>query len=181
MPRLATSLIATYREQVLKLAAMEGGVSRPQVMESLGVSRPIADSIISKCDLQLARRDGRTEYFVPAGKTAVKHQPAPTPPDDAPNDEEENDHIAPDGLPPEVEVAVVVEHNALDKLADVVETDDQVLASVDAEITKTRQLLKDTAMMAGRAMGEWLTHQSTVESLREKMQELVTRRLSLSS
>lgn len=175
MPKLAADLYATYQDGVLKLAAKPGGVSRPQIMESLNVSRAIADTMIERCNLKVDRKEGRTEYFVLPGVSSNGTAPHEHEPEDvqplAENDE----------LPPGVDAAVVVEPNALDRLADVVETDDQVLATIDEEIADTRNALKDAATKAGKAMGEWATNQALVDALRERLQELAGKRLALSS
>lgn len=177
MPKLASDIYATYRERVLKLAAKEGGVSRPQIMESLNVSRSVADTMIEKCDLKVARREGRTEYFVLPGTTVEAPQPAAAPvePEVPPLAEKDADV-----LPPEVEEAGVVEPNPLDRLADVVETDDQVLAALDKEIAETRTALREAATKAGKAMADWALNQGVVDTLRDRMGELVGRRVALS-
>lgn len=182
MPRLASEIYATYQDSVLKLASKQGGVSRPQIMDSLSVSRSIADTMIEKCNLKVERKEGRTEFFVlPNGGT-----PAPaTPPVDLtpppPEPEDVPPLAEPDTLPGDAEAATVVEPNALDRLADVVETDDQVVAAIDQEIADTRAAIKDAALKSGKAMGEWATQQALVDALRERLQELAGRRLALSS
>lgn len=173
MPRLAADLYASYHDSVLKLAAKPGGVSRPQIMEALNVSRSVADTMIEKCDLQVERREGRTEFFVPPG--AAPPPPAPAP-DVAPAAEKDEKL-----LPPEVEEAGVVEPNPLDRLAAVVEVNDEAIAAIDHEIADARTALRQAAEKAGKLMGEWATQQALVDALRERLQALAVRRMALTS
>lgn len=175
MPKLASDLYAAYQDRVLTLAAKGGGVSRPQIMETLNVSRSIADTMIEKCKLKVERKEGRTEFFVLPGTPAPAAPVAPPEPEVAPLAEKDENL-----LPPEVEEAGVVEPNPLDRLADVVETDDQVVSAIDREIASTRTALREAALRAGKAMGEWACQQALVDTLREKMTELVGRRLAMS-
>ena len=80
MPRVAEGLYAQYYNSVLRLAARPTGVSRPELMDKLGMSRIIADRVIEKAGLVPAAVIGRTEFFkAPDGVEAavIVH---PTPP-----------------------------------------------------------------------------------------------------
>jgi hypothetical protein len=63
MPRIAEGLYAQYYDSVLKLAKRETGVSRPELMDKLGMSRIIADRVIEKVGLKPVAVVGRTEFF----------------------------------------------------------------------------------------------------------------------
>jgi hypothetical protein len=174
MPRLASSIYAAHQDSVLRLAAKQGGVSRPQIMESLNVSRSIADTMIEKCALKVDRHEGRTEFFIlPSAAPSVPAPPAVEP--------EVTPLAEKDELPPAVVAAGVVEPNPLDRPAEVVEPNDTVISTLDREITETRASLRNAAVKAGQAMGEWAIQQGLVDALREQMQSLVSRRLALSS
>jgi hypothetical protein len=181
MPRLASNIYAAHQDGVLKLAAKSGGVSRPQIMEALNVSRSIADTMIEKCDLRVDRREGRTEFFIlpnaaPSVPTvAPPAAPAPQEPEVAPLAEKG------DELPVSVKEAGIVEPNPLDRLAAVVEPDETKVSALDREIAETRTALRGAATRAGQAMGEWATQQAMVDALREQIQSLVARRLALSA
>lgn len=163
MPRLDTAIYAAHMDYVLKLARRSEGVSRPEIISELNVTRAVANGLIEKAALELDRKDGRTEYFkapdgdplTPATKVEVKQsRPAAV-----------------------VDAAVVVGSNT-EVPADV---DDARLAELDAQIVDTRNTLRDAAVQAGRALGEWATHQALVDSLRQRMTDLATARMRLSS
>lgn len=180
MPRLASNIYAAHQDNVLKLAAKKGGVSRPQIMEALNVSRAIADTMIERCDLKVDRREGRTEFFIlpnaePSVAAPLPPAPGPQEPEVAPLAEKE------DELPVSVKEAGVVEPNPLDRLAAVVEPDETLVSALDREIAETRTALRGAAARAGQAMGEWATQQAMVDALREQIQSLVSRRLALSA
>ena len=155
MPRMNAAVLAAHIDNVLKLARREGGVSRPEIMNELNVTRTVAGTLIDKAGLALSRREGRTEYFsAPAGKTEVKQS-------------------KPD-LPPEAKAA------AAPVSADTgTEPEDDDVAELDAQIIDTRNAMREAAAKAGKAMGEWATHQALVDALRERMTELATKRMNL--
>lgn len=64
MPRLSEAAYAQHYPCVVKLAKRKGGVSRPEIMKELSLSRVMADSLIDRCKLRKSKRKvGRTEFF----------------------------------------------------------------------------------------------------------------------
>jgi hypothetical protein len=157
MPRMDSAIYAAHMDSVLKLARREGGVTRPQIMEELNVTRAVAAGLIEKSGLKLDRRVGRTEFFTSDGTTPA---PAPTPP---PKTEAKQSVSA-------TKVATPVS----DAVAPV---DDDELAELDAQIIDTRNAMREAAEKAGKFLGEWATHQAMVDALRQRMTELCTRRM----
>jgi hypothetical protein len=62
----------------------------------------------------------------------------------------------------------------------VTEDQDDLVSELDAQIIDTRQALREAAAKAGKALGEWATHQALVDALRERMTDLATRRMNAS-
>lgn len=157
MPKMSTAVFAAHMDNVLKLARRKGGVSRPEIISELNVSRTIANSLIEKADLKLDRTEGRTEFFVGDGepeKVVVKQSV----------------------VPPEAQaVATPVDDSTG------LEEEDADLADLDAQIVDTRNAMREAAAKCGKAMGEWATHQALVDALRERMTELATKRMNSSS
>ena len=156
MPKLAAHLYAAHQNSVLKLAAREGGVSRPQIMNELNVSRSVAAGLIDKCQLALDRKTGRTAFFKPSEVADVPEAPAEPP-----------------ELPPEVKDVVVAGDDVKDDAYD-----DDKIAELDAEFVETRKALRDAAARAGKALGDWATHQALVDTLRLRMTEIATERMN---
>jgi hypothetical protein len=52
---------------------------------------------------------------------------------------------------------------------------------LDAEIVDTRNARKEAAAKAGKALGEWATHQALVDALRERMTGLAVKRMNAGS
>lgn len=69
MPGVAEGIYAQYHDSVIKMAKSPGGVSRPQIMKGLAVTRPIADRLIDECKLRHAKTEGRTDFFKPTKAT----------------------------------------------------------------------------------------------------------------
>lgn len=69
MPGVVEGIYAQYYDSVIKLARRPSGVSRPELMRSLAVSRPIADRLIDECHLRRAKTEGRTDFFKPTKAT----------------------------------------------------------------------------------------------------------------
>jgi hypothetical protein len=62
------AIYAKYFNSVVQLAQKTDpngrvGVSRPELMHSLGISRTVADGLIGRCKLRRSRVEGKTEYF----------------------------------------------------------------------------------------------------------------------
>jgi len=71
MPRLAEGIFAAHYDSAVKLAAAPGGVSRPDLIKKLGVTRLVAEKIIEKAGLVVGGKEGRTEFFVPPDSAPV--------------------------------------------------------------------------------------------------------------
>lgn len=59
-------IYAQYYTSVVKLAQKDGGVSRPQLIHALGISRTVADGLIARCKLRKSSTKGKTEFFSPS-------------------------------------------------------------------------------------------------------------------
>ncbi|MGE3483506.1 MAG: hypothetical protein AB7L09_02120 [Nitrospira sp.] len=171
MPRLGAEVYAAHMDNLLKLARQEGGVSRPQLVETLNITRAVANGLIEKAGLRVVRTDGRTEYFQA--------------PDDEPVSPESSTPAAEPEKPakkqstrPAAAVEVVTPTSA-----ETGETRDVMaeIAELDAQIIGARNELREAAERAGKALGEWATHQALVDALRIRMQDLAVKRLTLSS
>lgn len=83
--RVADTTYAQYFDSAIRLASRPTGVSRPELLKSLGVSRIIADRIIEKTGLKKVATVGRTDFFktpeLPEGAQAavVVHPTATSP------------------------------------------------------------------------------------------------------
>lgn len=72
MPRLTPEMYDAQNQTVLNLASRPGiGVSRNEIMNSIGCSRPRAEKLVKTLNLVLIREDGRTDYFGPPGSTPL--------------------------------------------------------------------------------------------------------------
>lgn len=164
MPKMDAAIYATHMDNVLKLARRKGGVSKPQLIEELNVTRSIATGLIERAGLQEdeALRAGRTQFFV-EGDTPPA--PVATPPE-----------VKRSVTPPEVK-AVAVPVSGDTGTVEPVDT----LADLDAQIMDTRNTLREAAAKSGKALGEWATHQALVDALRARLTELVSSRLHASS
>jgi len=163
MPRMDASIYAAHMDNVLRLARREGGVSRPQIIEELNITRPVANGLIEKAALSLSRKDGRTEYFTVSNggtppKVEVKQSKQPLP-----------------------EAVIESARPTSDDTGSGSVSVDAEIAKLDAQILATRNELREAAAKAGRALGEWATHQSMVDALRCQMTSIATKRMSLSS
>ncbi len=156
MPRLATAIYAAHQDNVLKLAAKAGGVSRQEIADALSVSKAVASGLIKKCDLVRDHKKGKTEYFKANG-TSVESDASGGKPDDL----------------PEIKAVAVAG-------PEIVEDNDDAIATFDAEIVDTRNALHAAASKAGKALGEWATHQALVDALRERMTGLAVKRMNAS-
>jgi hypothetical protein len=145
------AIYAAHMDSVLKLAAQEGGVSRPQIIKELNVTRAVASGLIDKCGLEKVEpQKGRTEYF--AAAVSVKQSR------------------------PAAVQAVAVPEAVAPTAPDTVD----VIAALDAQIMETRASLRDAAAKAGKALGEWGTQQAIVDALRTQMTEQIAERMRAS-
>lgn len=156
MPRMDAAIYAAHMDSTLKMARREGGVSKPQLINELNVTRTIASGLITKCELEPVEGSGRTKFFTAPSNGSA---PAATP-------------------SPEVKQSVVPtddgDHEDTETLL-------EKLAKLDSQILATRTTLCEHATLAGAALGEWAKHQALVDALRAQMTELASRRLKLSS
>ena len=152
MPKMNSAIYAAHLNTVLQLASRAGGVSRPQLINELNVTRAVAGGLIESAELceDEALKKGRTQFFVPNGKAkAVAKQSAPK--------------------------AVAVPEST-----DALAAADDTTAELDAQLLDTRNTLRAAAAKAGEALGEWMTHQAMVDAMRERLQQLAVRRLAAS-
>lgn len=164
MPRMDAAIYAAHMDNVLKLARREGGVSRPQIIKELNITRAVANGLIEKAALELDRTEGRTDFFkAPDG---IK------PP--------ETDPTKPEVKQSKPETAA--QAAATPSSDDTGQTDDKLaeLAALDEQIFETREALVKAAKAAGEALGEYATKQALVDAMRQQMQELVARRMRIS-
>lgn len=164
MPRMAAHVYAAHQANLLKLASRKGGVSRAQAMDELNISRTVADKIIKEAELEVVRKEGRTEFF--GSKNGSAAPVADVASTDAPKAT----------LSPEVKDVAVVENED-----EVHEVSLDTLAHLDEEIVDTRNALKEAAAKAGKALGEWATHQALVDALRDRMTKLAAQRMDACS
>jgi len=166
MPRMDAAIYAAHMDSVLKLARREGGVSRPDLIRELQVSRPVADGLIKKCGLELDRKKGRTEYFSSPNVTGPDVK-ASTP----------AEPVEPAPIPPEVKKVAVPVTDEIEPE----ELDLDVLADLDAKIIDTRNTIHKHAASAGKALGEWATQSSLVDVMKARLTTLLEERVKLSS
>jgi len=154
MPKMGAAIYAAHLDSVLKLAHRCGGVSRPQIINELNVTRAVAEGLMVAAGLceDEALKKGRTQFFVSTGKAnsvAVAKQSTPR--------------------------AV-----AVPKSTDALAASDDATAELDAQLIDTRNTLRAAAAKAGEALGEWMTHQAMVDAMRQRLQDLAVKRLSIS-
>lgn len=159
MPKMDSAIYATYMDSVLKLARRKGGVSKPQLIEELNVTRAIATGLIERAELQEDEglKQGRTQFFVEGGDPPIPK-------------------VKQSVVPPEVKAVATPVSDAAR-----VQEELDTTAELDAQIVDTRNTLREAAAKTGKAMGEWATNQALVDALRDRMSELVAKRLRASS
>jgi len=167
MPRIATSIYAAHLDNVLKLAAKVGGVSRGEIADALNVSRAVAGGLIKKAELELDHKQGRTEFFKSTNGASVEPEVKAVEP--------EVKAVEPEVTEAEVKAVAVADPKV------VVEEEEDDYAVLDAEIVDTRNALKEAATKAGKALGDWATHQALVDALRERMTGLAVKRMNAGS
>ena len=174
MPRMGSAIYAAHMTSVLKLAAREGGVSRPQLIEELSVSRPVVNALIEKFALVLDRKEGRTEFFKTNGDVTaeVLDEATSAPVVEAP--EVKQSAPAPE-LPPEVKEAAIPDTDDTGE-PDILDC----IADLDAQIMDTRNTLRDAAKKSGEALAEWATQSAMVDALRKRLADLAVDRMKLS-
>jgi hypothetical protein len=171
---MAAHVYAAHQAEVLRLAELDGGVSRPIIIDKLGVSAPTATKLIERAGLEPGKKEGRVQFFSPPNGTT------PEPADDDVVEPETATESEPEKaeLPPEVKAAAVV---TSPEVVEGTDDDDDEIARLDAELLDTRNALRDAATKAGKALGEWLTHQAIVDAMRARMTTLVEQRLEACS
>ena len=154
MPRMGPEIYAAHMDNVMKLAKQDGGVSKPQLMKELNVTRAIATGLIDKCGLVRGEKKGKTEFFV-APETKQK--------------------VGEPSLPPEVEEAA---SPVSDDTGNPKSVDDQV-QELDQEIFETLDALRAASEKCGKHMAAWSSQLALVEAGRQRMTELTVRRARL--
>lgn len=177
MPRMSAAVYAAHVDNLLKLARKKGQVSRVEVADALNVTRAVASTVIEKAGLKPVPRQkgqGRADYFkLPAaedlevgdtvggvGVVVSKGEPA----------------VKQSKSPPPVKAVAIPASDATG-----MESVDVDVAELDAQIVDTRNTLREAAAKAGKALGDWATHQALVDALRERLTELAARRMNASS
>jgi hypothetical protein len=188
---MATEIYAAHLDNVLKMAARKEGVSRPQIIKDLNVSRPVANDLIKRAGLTLDRKEGKTEFFVKSAApetpeqqeqrkavaASVKQSKPTVEPStvEPPVLEEPEIHSSAPELPPEVKASAVPETTDTD-----MEPDLDKIAKLDAEIINVRNSLRAAATKVGKAAGEWVLHQTLFDELQIKLKDLANKRMKLS-
>jgi len=160
MPRMDAAIYAAHMDNVLKLARRKGGVSRPEIIAGMNVTRAVASGLIEKAGLAMDRKEGRTEYFVAQNGASVPAEPV----------------AAKQSKIPAPAKAVAVPESA-----DAAAVKDDTIAELDAQIIDTRDSMRKAGAAAGKAIGEWATQHALVDALRERMTELAVKRMNASS
>jgi len=166
MPRMDAAIYAAHLDNVLKLAKRKEGVSRPEIISELNVTRAVANGLIEKCGLALDRKDGRTEYYTSNGEA----KPTPEP-----------EKVEAKVEAKQSKVAAPAQAAAVPESTDAAAVSDDDVAELDAQILDTRDSMRKAAAAAGKALGEWATQQALVDALRERMTKLAVRRMNASS
>jgi hypothetical protein len=190
MPKLPSEIYQTFKDATAELANRPSGVSKPQLINDLNVTQGVANGLIKACGLIISHKDGRTYFYKPGVITATDDaatddaatDDAAT--DDAATDDAATDDAATDDAAvvsitaaPEVIAATIPKTVRIEPEEDN-ETLEDKLAELDAQIIDTRQALRSAAAKAGKALGEYATHQALVDALRERMQALATERMN---
>jgi len=166
MPKLLPEIYQTYTETVINLANRPSGVSKPQLINDLNVTSSVANGLIKACKLTFSHKKGRTHFFKPevidAKPKVIDAKPEIM------------------NAKPDVVIAATIPKTTNIKEENEDETIDNIISELDAQIIDTRQALRGAAAKAGKALGEWATHQALVDSLRERMQNLATKRMNAS-
>jgi len=155
MPKVIEEINQNYMEIVMSLADQPEGISRPQIANELNVTKSVAIGLIKKCGLVHSRTKGTTKFYTKKGATKVPFE-----------------------APEAVKAATIPKTNT-EKVEN--EPTEDVISELDAQILDTRQALHGAAAKAGKALGDWATHSALVDALRERMQDLATRRMNASS
>ena len=153
--RIRNTTNAKQRDRYRVILLAIRGLTTPQIMDKLNVSRSVAGGLIEKAALEMDRKEGRTEFFTSNGASKTEAEP------------------------PELPAAVAAAAVAGDDILEEEEEDD--IAALDAEIVDTRNALQSAAAKAGKALGEWATHDALVSALKERMTDLATKRMNASS
>jgi len=179
MPKMGSAIYAAHMGNVLKLASRAEGVSRPQLMKELNVSRPVANGLIEKCKLTLHRKEGRTEFFI---TDADVDESVPETPEQAEIRKEAHKEAkeasakqSKPELPPEVKAVAEPQSDDTgepDILAQI--------AELDAQVMDARTTLHAAAEKAGEALGVWATQSAMVDALRKRLADLAVERMKLS-
>jgi hypothetical protein len=144
-------------------------------MDELNIGRGVAGTLITKCDLELDHKEGRTQFFaVTNGASPDNPKPAPLPP------EVEEAAVATTPAPTVSKKKKKKKEVEAEEVEDEEVEDEDEIAQLDAEIVDTRNAIREAAATAGKALGQWATSQALVDSLRGHMTDLASRRLKAS-
>jgi len=169
MPKTPKDIYNTYMKAVNELAERPSGVSKAQLIAQLNVTKAIAKGLIEACKLTLSHKQGRTHFYRKQTDADTNTIPIEITKPEVIN------------AKPDVVIAATIPKTTNTKTEDEDETIDNIISELDAQIIDTRQALRGAAAKAGKALGEWATHQALVDCLRERMQDLATKRMNASS
>lgn len=174
MPGLAEGVYAQYLDSVIKMAKTTGGVSRPQIMEKLKVSRSEANSLIDEAKLRRARTVGRTDYFV---ATKATHKLA----GDDDNSNEDNadneDESAMPGPSSAVEEGQTMVQTAPAPASQAADSDKA--AALDKKIKLLKQSIADALEKAKQAQQTVVVQTAHANALGTALESVLKERLAL--
>lgn len=155
MPKMDAAIYAAHMDSVLKLAKRTSGVSRPQIINDLNVTRTVASGLIEKCNLVKIDGPGRTEFFSEevAAAPVVKRS-----------------------TPTVVKAVTVPVDDSTGEATDPLDA----IEALDSQILETRTSLGVAAIKAGKSLSEWGTQQAIVDAMRVRLTELIVERLRAS-
>lgn len=161
MPKLADAILAQHYTSVIKLAAREGGVSRPELIEKLGVTRIVADKLIENTKLVPGPKVGRTEFFkAPTDEAAATTPDAPELPQDA-----EAAVLVDDSNKAPLPTTVAAEPEPATPSPDDNDRPDDVAAEIDGQIVKVKEMLASDCSVIAKAQEKILLHQAMLTAL----------------
>ncbi len=173
MPRLSEAAYAQHYPCVVKLAKRKGGVSRPEIMEELSISRVMADTLIDRCKLRKSRRKvGRLEFFHTSRGTSAVLEGTNGKTDDADNPADNSAEKA-DAKP-----AKKASAEKSEKAPKVKKTKAPIKkktrkpsgkTKTDANATDIEKLIEEMSSRAGRGLSEFLIYRAKAEQLGDEL------------
>lgn len=182
MPGVVEGIYAQYHDSVIKMAKKPGGVSRPEIMKGLSVTRPAADKLIDECRLKRARTEGRTNFFTPT-KATSKVQGSELEDQNPGEDVSMIDQPTQDQADQALLTALVTDDPAPQqaKPKNRLPTEPPVKSAVDldTEIKAIRSAIGEAEEKAKNAHTTFVVQQAHANALGTKLQRVLEARLSL--